>query len=63
VWWRVPDLVPGATTSDFFQFSTSILVLIMVILGGIGNIWGVLAGAIALVYIDKSSCLARPVGP
>ena len=44
----------GATTSDFFQFSTSILVLIMVILGGIGNIWGVLAGAIALVYLDKS---------
>ena len=26
----------------------------MVILGGIGNIWGVLAGAIALVYIDKT---------
>jgi branched-chain amino acid transport system permease protein len=44
----------GATTSDFFQFSTSILVLIMVILGGIGNIWGVLAGALALTYIDKS---------
>jgi len=44
----------GATTSDFFQFSTSILVLIMVILGGIGNIWGVLAGAFALTYIDKS---------
>ena len=30
----------GATTSDFFNFSTSILVLIMIILGGIGNIWG-----------------------
>jgi branched-chain amino acid transport system permease protein len=44
----------GATTSDFFQFSTSILVLIMVILGGIGNIWGVLTGAIVLVYIDKT---------
>jgi branched-chain amino acid transport system permease protein len=44
----------GATTSDFFQFSTSILVLIMVILGGIGNIWGVMAGAIVLVYIDKT---------
>jgi branched-chain amino acid transport system permease protein len=44
----------GATTSDFFNFATSILVLIMVILGGIGNIWGVLAGAIALVYVDKS---------
>ncbi len=44
----------GATTSDFFQFSTSILVLIMVILGGIGNIWGVLVGALALTYVDKS---------
>jgi branched-chain amino acid transport system permease protein len=44
----------GATTSDFFQFSTSILVLIMIILGGIGNIWGVLLGAIALVYVDKT---------
>ncbi|HKG56298.1 MAG TPA: branched-chain amino acid ABC transporter permease, partial [Candidatus Limnocylindrales bacterium] len=44
----------GATTSDFFQFSTSILVLIMIILGGIGNIWGVMAGALALVYVDKT---------
>ena len=38
----------GATTSDFFEFSTSILVLIMVILGGVGNVWGVIVGAIAL---------------
>jgi branched-chain amino acid transport system permease protein len=44
----------GLTTSDFFTFSTSILVLIMVILGGIGNIWGVLAGAITLVFVDKT---------
>jgi branched-chain amino acid transport system permease protein len=44
----------GATTSDFFEFSTSILVLIMIILGGIGNIWGVIAGAFTLTYIDKS---------
>jgi len=44
----------GATTSDFFTFSTSILVLIMVILGGIGNIWGVLLGAVALTYVDKT---------
>jgi branched-chain amino acid transport system permease protein len=44
----------GATTSDFFQFSTSILVLIMIIIGGIGNIWGVLLGAIALTYVDKT---------
>jgi branched-chain amino acid transport system permease protein len=44
----------GATTSDFFKFSTSILVVIMIILGGMGNIWGALAGALTLVYIDKS---------
>ena len=44
----------GLTTSDFFQFSTSILVLIMIIIGGIGNIWGVLAGAITLVFVDKT---------
>jgi branched-chain amino acid transport system permease protein len=44
----------GITTSDFFQFSTSILVLIMVILGGIGNIWGVIAGALTLVFLDKT---------
>ncbi|HEV8488663.1 MAG TPA: branched-chain amino acid ABC transporter permease [Candidatus Limnocylindrales bacterium] len=43
----------GATTSDFFQFSTSILVVIMIILGGIGNIYGALVGALALVYVDK----------
>jgi branched-chain amino acid transport system permease protein len=44
----------GATTSDFFEFSTSILVLIMVILGGIGNIWGVIVGAITLVYVNAT---------
>jgi branched-chain amino acid transport system permease protein len=44
----------GATTSDFFKFSTSILVVIMIILGGMGNIWGALAGALVLVYVDKT---------
>jgi branched-chain amino acid transport system permease protein len=44
----------GATTSDFFMFSTSILVVIMIILGGMGNIWGALVGALTLVYVDKT---------
>jgi len=44
----------GASTSDFFDFSISILVLIMVILGGIGNIWGAVLGAFMLTYIDKT---------
>jgi branched-chain amino acid transport system permease protein len=44
----------GASTSDFFDFTISILVLIMVILGGIGNIWGAVLGAVTLTYIDKT---------
>ena len=44
----------GATTSDFFMFATSILVVIMIILGGIGNIWGVILGAITVQYVDKT---------
>lgn len=44
----------GATTSDFFQFSTSILVVVMIILGGIGNIWGVILGAFVVQYVDKT---------
>ena len=44
----------GATTSEFFQFSTSILVVIMIILGGIGNIWGVILGAVVIQYVDKT---------
>ena len=44
----------GATTSDFFMFSTSILVVIMIILGGIGNIWGVILGAVVVQFVDKT---------
>jgi branched-chain amino acid transport system permease protein len=36
-----------------FEFSISIMVLAMVILGGIGNIWGVLAGGIVLGVFDR----------
>jgi len=44
----------GITTSDFFMFSTSILILIMIILGGIGNIWGVIVGALSIAFLDKT---------
>jgi branched-chain amino acid transport system permease protein len=36
-----------------FDFSISIMVLAMVILGGIGNVWGVLAGGIVLGLFDR----------
>ena len=42
----------GATTSDFFDFNISILVLITIILGGIGNIWGAVVGAFTLIYVN-----------
>lgn len=38
---------------DQFQFSLSILILAMVILGGIGNIYGVLAGAVIIGTFDR----------
>lgn len=44
----------GAVTSDFFDFTISILVLIMIIVGGIGNIWGVVVGAVTLIYVNDS---------
>jgi branched-chain amino acid transport system permease protein len=43
----------NAINSNQFQFSFSIFVLAMVILGGMGSIWGVTAGAAALAVIDR----------
>src|SRR5262249_198061 len=36
-----------------FDFTISIIVLAMVILGGIGNIWGVIFGAVVLGFYDR----------
>jgi branched-chain amino acid transport system permease protein len=38
--------------ADQFAFSFSILILAMVILGGLGSIWGVVLGAVVLTMID-----------
>ncbi len=43
----------NAINSNQFQFAFSIFVLAMVILGGMGSIWGVTAGAVALAVIDR----------
>ena len=42
----------NTVNADQFQFSFSILVLAMVILGGLGSIWGVVLGAVALSFIN-----------
>jgi branched-chain amino acid transport system permease protein len=43
----------SATFPDDFFFSISIFILCMVILGGIGNVWGVIFGAFFLAYLDN----------
>ena len=42
----------NTVNADQFQFSFSIFVLAMVILGGLGSIWGVVLGAVALSFIN-----------
>jgi branched-chain amino acid transport system permease protein len=44
----------NTVNSDQFQFGFSIFVLAMVILGGLGSIWGVVLGAVLLSYINTS---------
>jgi branched-chain amino acid transport system permease protein len=43
----------NAINSNQFQFSFSILVLSMIILGGLGGIWGAVVGGLALTFIDR----------
>jgi branched-chain amino acid transport system permease protein len=43
----------NTVNADQFQFSFSIFILAMVILGGIGSIWGVVIGAVALSFINN----------
>jgi branched-chain amino acid transport system permease protein len=42
-----------AINSNQFPFSFSILVLAMIILGGLGSIWGTMLGAIILTIVDR----------
>jgi branched-chain amino acid transport system permease protein len=43
----------NTVNADQFQFAFSIFVLSMVILGGLGSIWGVALGAIALTFVNR----------
>jgi branched-chain amino acid transport system permease protein len=42
----------NVVNADQFEFSFSIFVLAMIILGGLGSIWGVVLGAIVLSFIN-----------
>ncbi len=43
----------GGAYADEFFFNISVFILCMVILGGMGNIWGVIFGACFLEYLDR----------
>jgi branched-chain amino acid transport system permease protein len=52
---------------DQFEFGISVFVLAMVIVGGMGNIWGVIVGAIALSMMNRYglpqlNSLSEPLG-
>ena len=52
---------------DQFQFNVSVLVLSMLVLGGMGNIWGVIAGSFVLSFVNsfllpQSTNLAHQLG-
>ncbi|MBU6213121.1 MAG: branched-chain amino acid ABC transporter permease [Actinomycetales bacterium] len=40
--------------AERFNFSISIILLAMVVLGGMGNVWGVIVGALALAWINST---------
>ncbi len=43
----------GSTFPGDFFFNISVFILCMVILGGMGNVWGVMVGAAFLSYLDR----------
>jgi branched-chain amino acid transport system permease protein len=44
----------SSANPDSFSFNFSVFVLVMVILGGMGNVWGVMLGAAFLAYLDQA---------
>ena len=43
----------NSVNANQFQFGFSIFILAMVILGGLGSIWGVVIGAVALAFVNN----------
>jgi branched-chain amino acid transport system permease protein len=43
----------NSVNANLFQFGFSIFILAMVILGGLGSIWGVVIGAVALSFVNS----------
>ena len=62
--WRrrsVVRVLPARRCSDTFNFNVSVFILCMVILGGMGNVWGV-AGAAFLAYLNTEGRASSAAG-
>jgi len=46
-------ILVGGVYADRFNFVISIIILAMVVLGGMGNVWGVVVGATVLAWINS----------
>ena len=46
--------ITGAVSPSGFDFGKSVLVLLMVVLGGMGNVWGVTIGAFLLAWLNAT---------
>ena len=46
--------ITTAVSPSGFDFGKSVLVLLMVVLGGMGNVWGVLMGAFLLAWLNSA---------
>jgi branched-chain amino acid transport system permease protein len=44
----------GGALPDSFKYAQSIFILIMVVLGGMGNVWGVVVGAFVLAWVNNT---------
>jgi branched-chain amino acid transport system permease protein len=44
----------NAVLPDRFNFSISIILLAMVVLGGMGNVWGVMVGALIIAWVNST---------
>ena len=50
----------GLVTPESFQFSVSVTILAMVVLGGMGNITGVIVGAVMIFYLERHILIQLP---
>jgi branched-chain amino acid transport system permease protein len=44
----------GGVFADRFNFPISIILLAMIVLGGMGNVWGVMVGALLIAWINST---------